>query len=260
MDLVEIRKKAKALKDNKAKDGSKAKEKKSARKTVEGKGEEKPLAFDLTETDANEIEKLEGIEETAFADDSVPTDEIVEDQLVNPAEEEEPSDFLTRAMNALYEQSLETEQNGALEEEEDDEKLEYLCFMLSDEEYALDIKELREVINVIKVTEVPKTPSYVIGIISLRGNVIPLFDLRMRLGLEGRQYDSKTRILVVSNNGASMGLVVDRVTEVVKLSKSALEAPPTLINTVNADLLEGVGRYNDRLLIIPNLTKVLTLN
>ena len=260
MDLVEIRKKAKELKDRKAKDGSKAKAKKSAKKTVKEKVEERPLAFDLTETDANEIEKLEGVEETAFLDDTVPADEVVEDQLVNPADEEEPSDFLTRAMNALYQQSLENEENGGLEEEMSDDKLEFLCFMLSDEEYALDIRHLREINNMVSVTEIPKTPPFVLGIISLRGKIVPLFDLRMRLGLETCQYGSKTRILVVSNNGISMGLVVDRVTEVVKIPKSALEPPPTLINIVNADLLEGVGRYNDRLLIIPNLSKVLTLN
>lgn len=252
MDLVEIRKKAKELKDNKAKGVVKRK--------VEEEVEEKPLAVDLTCADGEEIEKLEPVEKTAFFEESVPDEEIGEDKGVISSEEEEPSDFLTRAMNALYQQSLEKEENGGLEEEGDDEELEYLCFMLSDEEYALDIRHIREINHMVRVTEVPKTPPFVLGIISLRGAIIPLFDLRMRLGLEACQYGSKTRIVIVSNDGVSMGLVVDRVTEVVKLYKSALEPPPILINTVNADLLEGVGRHNDRLLIIPNLSKVFTIN
>ena len=257
MDLVEIRKKAKEFKKNKLKDDARDKKKCGDSGDEEKVSVEEGAVVDAPLSHEKEPEAFE-TEEALFIPEK-PAPEDADDKAMLP-EEEEPLDFLTLAMNTLYRQGLPDADEAGLEKEIEDERLEYLCFMLSDEEYALDIRNLREVIKMMNVTEMPKTPSYVLGIISLRGNIIPLFDLRMRLGLEASEYDSQTRTIVVSNKGADMGLVVDAVTEVVSLGRSELEPPPASLNTVKADLLESVGRCHDRLLIIPNLSTVLTLN
>lgn len=258
MDLVEIRKRAKEVKKkSQLKESSSdelngtsfSDEKKNevADETVSGQpipvGDE--LGYqEFSETKLCEEKLIPG----GNSDDSYSTSK------------EEPLDFLSIAINTLYHQGMQYSDEDGHEDDDDGEKLDYLCFMLSNEEYALDLRHLREIVKMVNVTEVPRTPNYVLGIISLRGNVIPLFDLRMRLGLEISEESMQVRIIIVSHDGANMGLVVDSVTEVVSMNSSALEPPPTVLTNIKADLLEGVGRCDDRLLIIPDLSAVLTLN
>ncbi len=143
-------------------------------------------------------------------------------------------------------------------EEEIEEPLELLCFMLADEEYAVDIMEVKEIIKVPEITEVPRVPEFILGIISLRGTVIPIFDLRKRLGLEAKERTRSTKIIIASDNDKTLGMAVDKVTQVAKISGKKLEPPPPVIGGVEAEYIQGLGRFREHLLILLNLHKVLS--
>lgn len=240
MDLVEIRKKAKLKK-------SKARAKKAAQETV--------LADDFAKDIGETL--LSSPETASVADKSEANDKAVlpESGVVGTGGDSfagsQEDAFLSNIMDALSLENFEE-----VSDEVGQDSLELLCFNLSDEEYAVDINDVREIVKMVDITEVPKTPDFMLGIISLRGVIIPLFDLRMRLGLEACSYNSKTRIIIASANDRKMGMVVDAVTEVVALKKGILEPPPSLLTDIDTDLLKGVGRYDERLLIVPNLAHV----
>jgi len=147
-----------------------------------------------------------------------------------------------------------------VEEGEDEgaaEKTELLGFMISDEEYALDILEIKEIIRLQTITPVPRTPDYLKGIITLRGVIVPIFDLRRRLGLEEREHGSLTRIIVVYRGEEYAGLIVDSITQVMRIGAEQIEPPPTTIGVVEAEFIRGVTRHQERLVILLNLSRVL---
>jgi purine-binding chemotaxis protein CheW len=96
------------------------------------------------------------------------------------------------------------------------------------------------------------------GVINLRGKIIPIVDLRKRLGFEGRSYDKSTRIIVVELEGMVLGFIVDSVSEVLRISESTVEPPPALVSGVDSEYIEGVGKLDNRLLILLELKKVFT--
>jgi len=247
VDLVEIRKKAKKLKESKGKGKVETKAEDAESQEGLAPGLELP---EEPEAAAEAEEGKEGVRKNALADLSSGEGEEGGD-LSLLTEEAGREDFLSGVLDALYQEECEAE-----EEEEEDDIEEFLCFRLSDEEYAVDIHNVGEIIKIMDITEVPKTPDFMLGIISLRGVIIPLLDLRMRLSLEVTEYTPETRIIIASSGDTRMGMVVDAVTEVVRLKKGIMEAPPTMLTSIDADLLKGVGRYDERLLIIPNLTKI----
>jgi purine-binding chemotaxis protein CheW len=137
--------------------------------------------------------------------------------------------------------------------------LEYLAFMLAGEEYAVKVDDVLEIIRPQHITSVPRAPGFILGITSLRGVIVPVFDIRIRLGLEAREPSRSTRILVISDGGLPHGIVVDSVTGVVRLGEDDIEPPPSVIGGVDAEYLEGVGRVSGRLLILFNTGRVLSL-
>ena len=96
--------------------------------------------------------------------------------------------------------------------------------------------------------------------INLRGKIIPIIDLRKRFGLEIKTYDKNTRIVVVDIGGTIMGMIVDAVSEVLRLNSSAIEAPPEMVTGVNTDYIKGVAKLEDRLLIFLDLSKVIDVS
>ncbi len=137
--------------------------------------------------------------------------------------------------------------------------VEYLAFMLGREEYAVRVEGVREIIRLQRITDVPRAPGYVKGIISLRGVIIPVFDIKERLGLGETEETRTTRIIVVSEGGSPQGVMVDRVTGVARLKAGDMEPTPAVIGGVDAEYLEGVGRLGDRLLILFNASKILAM-
>ena len=141
------------------------------------------------------------------------------------------------------------------------DRLELLSFMLAGEEYALKMEEAREIIRWRKPTKVPRAPEHIIGIISLRGVILPVFDVKKRLGLGEFKPSRQARIIVVSDGGFSLsGMVVDSITGVSFMSREGMEPPPSVISGNEAEFIEGVGRADDggnRLLILIKTSRAL---
>ncbi len=118
-----------------------------------------------------------------------------------------------------------------------------LTFVVGGETYGLEILHIREIIKMTEVTEVPRMPLFLLGVISVRGVVIPVLDLRLRLRLDDTPLTRAARILVVDVDGEPFGLLVDAVTDVVRFAESDIEPPPSTLNVSDSSFLAGIGRY-----------------
>jgi purine-binding chemotaxis protein CheW len=135
-----------------------------------------------------------------------------------------------------------------------------VSFNIGSEEFGVDILKVQEINRMVEITKVPQAPHYVEGVINLRGKVIPIIDLRKRFNLDVKEYDKNTRIVVVDISGNIMGMVVDSVSEVLRLPSSTIEAPPEIVTGVNSDYIKGVAKLEDRLLIFLDLSKVIDVS
>jgi purine-binding chemotaxis protein CheW len=136
-------------------------------------------------------------------------------------------------------------------------ELQLVSFILGQEEYALDILLVQEIIRMLRITRVPRAPHYIEGVVNLRGNVIPVFDLHRRFGLSERVNSERTRIIVVKVQEIIAGLVVDGVSEVLRLPQAAVEPVSSLVTAVDTDYIQGIGKKDNRLLIMLNINRVL---
>ena len=124
----------------------------------------------------------------------------------------------------------------------DDWQLELLAFDLGSETYAIDILRLRGIVTRRPVTEVPRAPAYLLGVVSLRGQIVPLVDLRLRLGLPRSEPTRASRILVVDQAGESFGLFVDSVRQVVRLRDDEMETRPPALASRESEFIAGIAR------------------
>jgi purine-binding chemotaxis protein CheW len=138
-----------------------------------------------------------------------------------------------------------------------DQELRLTVFTVGEEEYAIDIMRVVEILRPQKVTKLPKTPDFVEGVINLRGKVIPIIDLRKRFGIRS-SLSTKERILLTRVEGEVVGLMVDGVSEVRSLSKVDISPPPTMVKGIQTEYLKGVGKVGERLIIILNLDRILS--
>jgi purine-binding chemotaxis protein CheW len=138
--------------------------------------------------------------------------------------------------------------------------LEFLSFRVSDEIYGINIMDIKEIIKPREVTEVPRAPVFVSGVLSLRGTIIPIIDMRVRLGLAREEHTGKERIIVIKNNNSFSGLLVDEVIHVVQVPEDAVEAAPTVLDGIDRDFVSGLGRSDGRLMIILNLENIADIN
>ena len=141
-----------------------------------------------------------------------------------------------------------------------DEILQLVTFYLGKEEFAVDILNIQGINRMIEITTVPNAPEFVEGVINLRGKVIPLVNLRKRLGMPYLKWDRSTRFIVVEFTNKVIGFIVDSVSEVLRISKDTIEPPPPMMTGVNADYVTAVAKVQDRLLILLDLQKILTLS
>lgn len=137
------------------------------------------------------------------------------------------------------------------------QELQLVVFRLVDEEYGLSITKVQEINRLVPITKLPQTPSFVEGVINLRGRIIPVIDLRKRFQLGVTEDSDDTRIIIVEIEGQTVGAIVDQVTEVVRLPLNAVEPPPPAF-MLDGQYVNGVGKHGERLLILLNLDKVLT--
>ena len=141
-----------------------------------------------------------------------------------------------------------------------DELLQLVSFNIGSEEFGVDILKVQEINRMVEITRVPQAPHYVEGVINLRGKVIPIVDLRKRFNLEVKEYDKNTRIVVVDISGNIMGMVVDSVSEVLRLPSNTIEPPPEIVASINSEYIKGVAKLEDRLLIFLDLSKVIDVS
>ncbi|HEW78403.1 MAG TPA: purine-binding chemotaxis protein CheW [Phycisphaerales bacterium] len=138
----------------------------------------------------------------------------------------------------------------------------YLTFALAREEYGLEILKVREIIGYMDITAVPQTPDYVKGVINLRGQVIPVIDLRAKFGMETTETTEETCIIVVeitqSDRKFSTGIVVDHVQEVLDIAGEDIEEAPKFDSSVNTDFILGMGKIGDSVKILLDIDKVLS--
>ena len=142
--------------------------------------------------------------------------------------------------------------------EVDAESSKFLTFQLQHEEYGLEILKVREIMGLMEITTVPQTPSYVRGVINLRGQVIPVVDLRLKFGMKEGADDKRTCIIVVDVGGLMMGIVVDTVSEVMDISASSIEATPSFGTKLNTDYILGMGKVQGKVKILLDIDRVLT--
>ena len=140
---------------------------------------------------------------------------------------------------------------------EDTQKNKYLTFHLAGEDYGIKIVYVTEIIGIQKITEVPETPQYVKGVINLRGQVIPVMDVRLRFGMEERPYDERTCIIVVRVETISVGLVVDKVNEVVDIPELRVESLVTATHGGRNRCIDGMGKLESGVKILLNLRHLL---
>ena len=144
--------------------------------------------------------------------------------------------------------------------EQTGELLQLVSFNIGSEEFGVDILKVQEINRMVEITRVPQASHYVEGVINLRGKVIPIIDLRKRFNLEIKEYDKNTRIVVVDISGNIMGMVVDSVSEVLRLPSNTIEPPPEIVASINSEYIKGVAKLEDRLLIFLDLSKVIDVS
>jgi len=143
--------------------------------------------------------------------------------------------------------------------EEDTQKDRYLSFRIAKEDYALEIKYVTEIIVMQRITEVPNTPSYIKGVINLRGRVIPVIDVRERFHLAARDYDDRTCIVVVSVSEIAVGLIVDTVNEVLDIPADMVDPPPAAYSGIESSYISGMGKVGRKVKILLDARNVLKL-
>jgi purine-binding chemotaxis protein CheW len=141
-----------------------------------------------------------------------------------------------------------------------EDSLKYLRFRVANEEYGVGLLEIREIIKPRDITEVPSMPDFVAGVVSLRGIIIPVFNLRLRLGLGTNKAPGRERIIIARRQEGLFGLFVDEVYQVINLSASSIENPPPVLEGIDREFVSGIGRHGQQMLILLALEKILDIS
>ncbi len=142
--------------------------------------------------------------------------------------------------------------------------MKYLTFRLASEEYGVEIMCVREIIALVDITALPQTPDYAAGVINLRGQIIPVIDLRKRFRLAPKAFTTETCIIVVefmspdSSDSIPTGVIVDQVSEVLDIQPDAIEPAPQFGRSVRIEFIEGIGKTRDRVITLLNVQRALT--
>ncbi len=134
----------------------------------------------------------------------------------------------------------------------------YLTFQLGGEVYGVDILRVQEIKGYTAVTKIPNQPSYIKGVMNLRGTIVPIVELRTKIGMEVVEYTAHTVIVVVVVQGRIMGFVVDSVSDVLNIDKKEIQAPPQFGTKVDVSFLNGIAQCGDHLVALLNIDRLLT--
>ena len=244
MDLAEIRKKAQK---EKKRDSEMADRDTSAPDELRQDGD------DLTQEPVEPFPDLIG-----------EPDQTENDTAISESPREAPMIFDPLAVLIAGRESVLTdgerpEDSARLSVATDEELQEFLSFRVSSESYAINIMAVKEIIRPREVTEIPRAPGFVAGVLSLRGIIIPVFNMRLRLGLSEVEKSGRERIIVVKKGEEFIGILVDEVTQVVKIAAAIIEKPPAVLDGIDRDFVSGIGRFNNQMLILLNQEKILDI-
>ncbi|MBF0327668.1 MAG: chemotaxis protein CheW [Nitrospirae bacterium] len=134
--------------------------------------------------------------------------------------------------------------------------LQLVTFNLDDEEYAIDILKVQEINRMTAITKIPNAPYHVEGVVNLRGRVIPVVNLRKKLAMAEREHNEQSRIMIMDIQGSIMGLIVDAVSEVLRIPANIVEPPPPLSMGISTEYIKGIAKLEDRLIILVDLGKL----
>jgi purine-binding chemotaxis protein CheW len=140
----------------------------------------------------------------------------------------------------------------------DHQELQLVSFHVGEEEFGIDILRVKEIIRVLQITKVPNSPEYVEGVINLRGRVIPIIDLRVRLEVTKTELNTNSRIIVLEIEDKIVGFIVDSVSEVLRISTSLIEPPPSIVSNINSEYITAIVKLDEKLLILLDMDKVLS--
>ncbi|MBA4383523.1 MAG: chemotaxis protein CheW [Anaerolinea sp.] len=135
-----------------------------------------------------------------------------------------------------------------------------VIFELGAENFGIDIASVEGINKMLDITKIPQAPSFLLGITNLRGSVLPVIDLQMRFGMKSQEQTSETRIVVANLDGIKIGMVVSAVSEVLTIDDKVIEPPPPMVSNINSEYITGVAKIDKRLVILLDLSKVLTLD
>lgn len=136
--------------------------------------------------------------------------------------------------------------------------LQLVGFNVGREFFGVNIGAVKEIIRVPDITPVPDTPEFVEGVINLRGRIVPVIDMRRRVGLPSAERKRGNRILVLELAGKMVGLIVDSASDIIKIQEEAIEPPPDIVSSIGAEYVTGVGKLEDRLIVLLDLTRLLS--
>ena len=144
-----------------------------------------------------------------------------------------------------------------IEDDENAQKDKFLTFCIGKEDYGIEICNVVEIVGIQKITEIPDMPDFVKGVINLRGQVIPVMDVRTRFKMEKRNYDERTCVVVVSIENTAVGLIVDTVSEVLSIPEENVSPPPKMAFKTVSCFVKGLGKSGDSVKILLDVNKLL---
>ncbi|MBU0650772.1 chemotaxis protein CheW [bacterium] len=137
-----------------------------------------------------------------------------------------------------------------------EEVYQFVCFKMGSEEYALDITDVQEVIRYKQITPVPQMPDFTLGVVNIRGSVIPVFDIRKKFRLPEKPVDSFSRIVVVRVNDVNISFIVEEMLDNIKFRKSQIDPVPPVKMAIDKSCIKGIGEFTDRMVIILDLKNI----
>lgn len=199
--------------------------------------------------------KAELKEEPANTADAVEISSGATENLPVPANLELPQE----AAPSLDSLNLIDEENFYVKysRKDDNDLKEFLCFTLGDEEYAIDITVAREIIKRKEITEVPKTADFIMGIVSIRGEVVPVFDIKKLLNIQDDKVSMSSKFVLLNHNGETVSICVDGITQITKISFTGIEATPINISGAKQEFIKGVAIIGGRMIRILDIEKIL---
>ena len=135
-----------------------------------------------------------------------------------------------------------------------------ISFSVGKEEYGIPILEVQEIVRMPKITHLPQTQEFIKGIINLRGNLIPIIDLRERFKMALENYNEMTRVIVVRTVNKQVGIIVDAVSQVLEVNEADMEEAPDIINGLSKEYIQGIVKFNDSMIIQLDVGKILSTN